>query len=136
MEHHRQVKSTTDQNVKKTTTGREEGQEGGGDSGGGGGEGGEGGRGCCWLRTCLFENSPRIFYFTPGNFRQNKPLALQTPQNCVTPFGNIKRPRITGPLEISRFFPDHCCNKNSTLILVNPWTFYLLFLQYPWKLLS
>ena len=34
MEHHRQVKSKTDQNVKKTTTGREEGQEGGGDSGG------------------------------------------------------------------------------------------------------
>ena len=132
MEHHRQVKSTADQNVKKTTTGREEGQEGGGDSGGGG----KGGRGCCWLRTCLFENSPRIFYFTPGNFRQNKPLALQTPQNCVTPFGNFKRPRITGPLEISRFFPDHCCNKNSTLILVNPWTFYLLFLQHPWKLLS
>ena len=43
MEHHRQVKSTIDQNVKKTTTGREEGQEGRGDSGGGGGgEGGEG----------------------------------------------------------------------------------------------
>ena len=75
-----------------------------------------GGRGCCWLRSYLFENSPRIFYFTPGNFSQNKPLPLQTPQNCVTPLGNFKRPRITRPLEISRFFPDHCCNKNFHIV--------------------
>ena len=35
MEHHRQVKSTADQNVEKRTTGREGGREGRGDRGGG-----------------------------------------------------------------------------------------------------
>ena len=35
MEHHRQVKSTADQNVEKRTTGREGGRESRGDRGGG-----------------------------------------------------------------------------------------------------
>ena len=36
-------------------------------------------------------------YFTPGNFRQKRPLPLETPQNCVTPLANFERPRIKTP---------------------------------------
>ena len=31
-----------------------------------------------------------IFYFTPGNSRQNKSQPLDTPQNCVRSLGNLK----------------------------------------------
>ena len=31
----------------------------------------------------------RIFYFTQGDSRENKPLPLEISRNCVTPFGNF-----------------------------------------------
>ena len=45
-------------------------------------DGGEGG----WRQTSL--KTPwnfEIFYFIPGNSRQNKASPLETPENCVTP---------------------------------------------------
>ena len=56
----------------------------------------------------LFWSSPlppwnfSLFYFTPGNFRQNKSLPLEIPQNCVRSFG-IPRPK-TKTLKKSTLF--------------------------------
>ena len=38
----------------------------------------------------LFQKIFYVFHFTLGNPRQNKASALETPHNCVTPFGNFK----------------------------------------------
>ena len=91
MEHHRQG------NINSRPKGLKEQQLGEKGAGKGGSDGGGGWVRCCWLMTYLFENSARILHFTPGNFRQKKPLPLETPQNCVTPLGNFKRPKIKTP---------------------------------------
>ena len=45
------------------------------------------------LRIYFFEKPPwnfSLFYFTPGNSRQNKAQPQDIPQNCVRTLGNSK----------------------------------------------
>ena len=71
-----------------------------------------------------------FFYFTPGNSRQNKVQPLDIPQNCARSLG-IPRPK-TKIHGNSTFFLVTL--GNSTLFLINPLKFHMLFLWYPWKL--
>ena len=68
------------------------------------------------LRIYSFENLPGvfIFYFTPGNSRQNKAQSLDIPQNCVRPF-EIPRPKTKTSGNFTLFFLGH------------PWKFRFVF---------
>ena len=84
------------------------------------------------LRIYSFENLPGvfIFYFTPGNSRQNKAQSLDIPQIVLDPL-RFQGPK-QRPLEISHYFFLVTLG-NSASFLINPWKLHLLFLWYPWK---
>ena len=70
-----------------------------------------------------------FFYFTPGNFRENKAPPLEIPQNCLTSLGNSKAKN----QDHWKFFIIFSWTPLEIPLCFNPWKFHMLFLWYPWK---
>ena len=73
----------------------------------------------------------QIFHFTFGNSSQNKLSPLEIPQNCVITLWKFQgqKPK---PMEIPHDFFLNTF-RNSTLFLIEPQNFHMLFLQHYWK---
>ena len=70
-----------------------------------------------------------ISYFTPENSRQNKALPLETLQNCVQKFQDLKLRPLENPHDFFLIILG-----NSISFIISTWKIYLLFFQYPSKI--